>query len=1281
MKKTLIILGLVVILLAASLATAWWWLTSTRSGAEFALNRAAGFVPSLSWDELEGGLASGLTLTGLSLDEADTRVAVDSIELAARIRLLSGPSLEIKWLRLGDGTIHLPPPDPDAPEPEPFELPDLSSPVPVTVNELLVERLHIIPAGAEDAAEDGEPITIERLALSGHYHDSLRLDRLELTMDDLDLDADGDWQLSEPHRGDLRARLALAIDETTTQHVEARVTGRLAALDIDFNTDGPANLEGQGRLRGLPDEIDASLSLSGALSEWPGLEFSAEDLELSVSGGPESWQAVASGRVRGPELPDNWLHADLSGSMTDIDIAELRVETLDGVVRVSGQAGIEPEPSADVSVALERIDFTALYPDWPEQGRVNGRVRLLADADSLRFEDLELSAPPTSLILTGSGRFEPETERLAVELNWRDLTWPPITDDSEPLASSESGQLRLTGALDDWRLELEAIIEAAGLSSTRLTTRADGDSGQARIEHLEVDADAAGRISGSGQFRWQPALAARADLELSAFDPGQFVPELFGAIDSKLSVNLAQTDDLTIDIERLGGTLRDQALGGSGRLRFSAEQPEAGRLDLTLGENSVSIDSDDGHAWSWRLEGDRLDQLWPDLSGQARIGGLLRLQDQTLSADGRLTDIAYDDIVLAEARLDAALGWGDQPSADISLVARDLDLSPWERIERLDASLDGGCGEHRFSLQLDAGRGSLDLAGQGELPGCLNGLPEWTGAIERLYLGQTAAGDFRLADAMPLTNGADGLSVGPGCLAAAGGQEGQLCLRSLTTGERGGAEVSVERLPMDLVLLAADPAFSLTNALSGEIEVAWSEVDGLERVAGFLRLDEGVLRPIDDDDQDLLIIRAVRLDLAPGEEQDLVVSLAAQLEGGSSLSGQARLADLNDPGSAEINAGAGLELPDIGIFNRLVPELDQLAGHFEANLAVTGTLFDPSLQGQARLSDGLVVHAPLGLTVSDIGIELNGDDQQARLNGRMRSGDGELELSGRMHPAGTEERFELALNGSQFSLADVDWLELAVSPRINLSAGSAGSALDGDVRIDRLRAGMPPGSAERVTASDDVRVRGEHDEADEDEVGARVRGRLGIDLGDDAQLSAIGLQTRLAGQIELLLEPGAAMPRGRGIVRLPEGSYRAYGQNLEISDGEIVFTGHPLDNPRLDISAVRDIFGDPQVNEAGVRIRGSARDPEISLFTEPPTSDEKALAYVVTGADFDHAGGQGAVNVGFYLLPRLFVSYGIGLFEAGNVLSGRYELSERWGVRVVSGERDTGVDLSFGVDR
>ena len=100
-----------------------------------------------------------------------------------------------------------------------------------------------------------------------------------------------------------------------------------------------------------------------------------------------------------------------------------------------------------------------------------------------------------------------------------------------------------------------------------------------------------------------------------------------------------------------------------------------------------------------------------------------------------------------------------------------------------------------------------------------------------------------------------------------------------------------------------------------------------------------------------------------------------------------------------------------------------------------------------------------------------------------------------------------------------------------------------------------------------------------------------------------------------------------------------------------------------------------------MRIRGPAQDPEINLFTAPPTSREKALAYILTGADFDHGSGQGAFSVGFWVLPDVFVSYGLGLFDSGNVLAARWELSRRWGLRATSGERDTGADVSFIIDR
>ena len=429
----------------------------------------------------------------------------------------------------------------------------------------------------------------------------------------------------------------------------------------------------------------------------------------------------------------------------------------------------------------------------------------------------------------------------------------------------------------------------------------------------------------------------------------------------------------------------------------------------------------------------------------------------------------------------------------------------------------------------------------------------------------------------------------------------------------------------------------------------------------------------------MLAVDSVRVDLAPGGDRALNVSLNARLEGDTEINGQARLADLRQPADTTLEGEARLDLPEISAFAHLVPNVDRIAGSAIGRVEITGPVTGPTFSGRLAIDNGEVVHAPLGLDVRAIALELSGSSDRAALRGRAESGEGELRLDGQARLLDDGWRLESRLEGDRFAFAGADWLELTASPQVSLTAQPERVHIDGDIRIDRLRGGLPPGAAERVAPSPDVEVVGEEtEEAKANGANRRrsIEGRLGIDLGDDASLATEGFQTQLAGQLELLWN-GPPRPQGRGTLRLPEGAYRAYGQNLEISDGEVIFSGQPIDDPRLDIRAVREIFGDPKVETAGVHIGGSARRPEIDLYTDPPTSDEKALAYVVTGSDFDHAGGQGALSVGFYLLPKLFVSYGVGLFESGNVLSGRYEFSRRWGVRVVSGERDTGVDLSY----
>ena len=1278
MKKLLIILLAVVTLLVALALSGWWWLTTTQSGAGWALNRAAGVFPSLRWERLEGGLRDGLVVHGLQLEEADLSVTVERLELAVRVHLPPSPKVDVHWLRLINTDIQLPPAE-DPPDPrEPLDLPALSSPIEVHLREVLVQTLTLrLPDPAAD------PVIIERAALTGRYFQELELESLELAMADLDASASGRWGLQDPFAGQLDLAASYRIQPDLVQDLQAGISGDLNNLLIELETRGPIAQSGRIELNQALADAAFRVDLDGRVGDWPDLALAVEDLAIEGQGRLDDWQIELSGRAVGADIPENRWRFEMAGNLERIQIQSGSVDIFDGRIDLNGAVALGAPPRGNLVVELDGLDLSALYPEWPLQARLNGRFDLDASPEALIVDNLALSAPPTPMLVQGQGRWSPETDELALQLDWNDLNWPPVLDDSEPLLRSETGSIQLSGQLSDWQMELDALLQMIGQPEVRLEAAARGSQSSADISRLTLDAGPAGTLQASGQLLLEPTPSAEIELLLERFDIGQFTDAISGEVNADVSLSASSLSDLRLDLRRLDGVLLDQSLSGTGQLDLRGETPAGGTLNLDLGDNQVRLTSDDGNIWELQLAAHALQQLVPEAVGRLNADARIDVALGLLELSAQLSSAAWGEITLDQANLEAELSWLEElPGGNLQLNLNDLDLNPWERVDQLALVIEGNCRRHTARLNLAGQRGSVNLGAHGALNTCiLEDFSAWSGAIDELFIGNTLAGDWELNRPLEIELAEGRASASDGCLVEAAERRGRICLRRLEVAESGRAEIGIEQVPMDLLLIPLDPVFNLTTPLSGELEAGWSDSAGLEHVAGFLELGPGALKPLGSDDT-LLGLEAIRLDLIP-ESDHLRITLDALLEGDSRLIGQAQLVDLNNPASATIDARANLNLPDIGVFNRLITELDQLGGRLSGEMQVSGALLGPSLDGQLRLDDGVVFHAPLGLRIEDISLALDGTQERARLQGQMRGGDGQMNLDGELELVDEQWLLEASVTGNDFRFADVNWLRLRASPEIRVQrSGSGLITLDGDIRINHLRAGMPPGTEQRINASADVRVRGETLEADDQsDLAERVQGRLGLDMGDDARLAAIGMQAQLAGGLELLWDRQNVEPRARGVIRIPEGSYRAYGQNLAISDGEVIFTGHAIDNPSLNIEAIREIFGDPQVEAAGVRIRGNAQDPRISLFTEPPTSEEKALAYVVTGANFDHGAGQAAINVGFYLLPRLFVSYGIGLFEAGNVLSGRYELSRRWGVRVVSGERDTGVDLSFAIDR
>ncbi len=227
-----------------------------------------------------------------------------------------------------------------------------------------------------------------------------------------------------------------------------------------------------------------------------------------------------------------------------------------------------------------------------------------------------------------------------------------------------------------------------------------------------------------------------------------------------------------------------------------------------------------------------------------------------------------------------------------------------------------------------------------------------------------------------------------------------------------------------------------------------------------------------------------------------------------------------------------------------------------------------------------------------------------------------------------------------------------------------------------------------------------------------------IVLGKHVLVKAQGADARLEGELRLTMT-GLSSDKitAQGEIKVAQGKYAAYGINLDITRGAVLFAGGPVDRPTLDILALKTI-GDVK---AGVRVTGTPRQPEVKLYSEPAMPDTDVLAYIVLG----HPLGQGdggntdllmvaagallskgesavlqdrlkrslgidvlevesggsdttssRITIGKYLNPDLYISFGQSLFSNTQEARLRYNLTKRWQLESSAGAQSA-VDLYY----
>lgn len=421
----------------------------------------------------------------------------------------------------------------------------------------------------------------------------------------------------------------------------------------------------------------------------------------------------------------------------------------------------------------------------------------------------------------------------------------------------------------------------------------------------------------------------------------------------------------------------------------------------------------------------------------------------------------------------------------------------------------------------------------------------------------------------------------------------------------------------------------------------------LERSSGDLHLR------VDDSRQDALPadLREARLELNLDAG-----SLSGSLRWDSTRAGKALMAfstQLQPLGhgwtldqKVPIGGSLQIQLPPVDAWSVLAPPGWRLRGTMDADITLTGTLETPRWDGKLQARNLAVRSVVDGIDFSQgrLDARLHGqqiDIQEFSLQGAPTSAGsgGQLALTGSIFwlPGNSEADFlsrlsmALEMQAKALRLSTRSDRRVVVSGKVATQLRDARLSLSGSLAADQALITLPDDRAPQL--GDDVVVRRPAAKlptsatpAQKPSASSRASAPrlvtdllIELDLGPDFQVRGRGLDTRLAGKLSLHAV-NQERPNLTGTVRTVRGTYRAYGQRLDIERGLVRFVG-AADNPMLDILAIR-----PQLSQrVGVQVNGTALSPVVRLYAEPELPEAEKLAWLVLGRSASGRGGEAAL--------------------------------------------------------
>jgi len=992
-----------------------------------------------------------------------------------------------------------------------------------------------------------------------------------------------------------------------------------------------------------------------------------------------------------------------------------------------------------------RIELRQLSGRLAETGPLQLSARARLDRAGIDIEDLQLRGPGRAGL---RGRYE-HAGRFDLALDWSELQWPL---QGPPQLRSARGAAKLSGALDSYRFRVETQL-AEARATLDLLAEGEGRREGLRLQRLDARG-LGGRLHAEADVVWAPALQLRGRGHFEGLRPESLLPQLAGVLNGDFAADTTLVDGAPrIDFEaRLRDSLwreRPLALAANGRY---AE----GRLSLTRGElrSAGSRLQLQGQLWPQlaaqaSLDSPDLAPLWPGLGGrlQAQLqlrgplqgpavegqisaralhyegyslvalqwSGLLdlrgRLAPERLKLQGRLRvrELVAGTLRARVLTLDSALDLPQKTELQLALH----DAYAGSVITAASARLDGSAAAHRLQLAARGELGSVELGlrGAADLAG-----RSWRGQLASGHLAPLKLPDWRLQEPAALALAEARQSLEPACWASRGGRA---CLRLLRDPGQQRLAFRLEEFNVDYLQAFMPAHWQIDARLSGRAQVDFDAGGRLTGIDARLGSGAGVWK----------VHGREVFAFQPGVFE-------AQQSGGGLLGARFELPFADGvvhfqgvlaPGSLlaqrPLSGRLRVELPQIAWLRVFTPEVIGVHGVVSGRFDLGGTLDRPTAQGEVKLQEGRLRLARPGIEIEALNGSLLGDASgRLTLDLNGRSGGGSLRVSGEVLTQVNPMTAQFRILGQEFQVARLPDARIWASPDLQVQLQNRRLQIGGDLTIPRAEI-TPTGAGSGIGPSADQVLIGPGGRVAAPEAGLfTVAARVRLILGKAVSFKGYGLKAPLTGALTLIEDSGSEA-RALGEIHLDGGRYKAYGQDLTITTGRLIYSGGFISQPAIDLRAERKPNDDVTI---GVTVRGTLEKPQFALSSSPAMTQAQQLSWLVLGRPLEDSGTEGdrarlsgaalalglsggdflaqrlrgstgldeisigarpgetaeqaRLTVGKYLSPKLYISYGIGLFQPGNIFKLVYELGRGFKLQTETGV-ESGGDILYSIER